>query len=224
MQLAAEDIETFRLLYVHLFLNDPIEKHSLHIRLMNFPTHLHWESKDGPYGRILCGGCKGFLIINPVDLWEAPGHKSSLVFLNTPISRLFYLIDPSWTFHWFTNRPWNNLPSTISDNGFILLHHYIYPCGLLYCFLKIRWLCRNTFAHEIHVSSESVRRLSLPTLWSRNSYILCRIKLQPLSFYGMPSASYDVWLYVSGLLHSMKLLCNIPFSGISTISPMRMLY
>ena len=41
MRLAAEDLKSFRLLNVHLFLNDPIKECSLHIHLMNVPTHLH---------------------------------------------------------------------------------------------------------------------------------------------------------------------------------------
>ena len=41
MRLAAEDLKSFRLLNVHLFLNDPIKEHNLHIHLMNVPTHLH---------------------------------------------------------------------------------------------------------------------------------------------------------------------------------------
>ena len=40
MWLATEDLKSFRLLNVHLFLNDPIKKHSLHIHLMNGPIHL----------------------------------------------------------------------------------------------------------------------------------------------------------------------------------------
>ena len=40
MRLTAEDLETFRLLYVHLLLNDSIEERSLHIHLMDVPSHL----------------------------------------------------------------------------------------------------------------------------------------------------------------------------------------
>ena len=41
MQLTIEDLKSFRLLNVHFFLNDPIKEVSLHIHLMNVPTHLH---------------------------------------------------------------------------------------------------------------------------------------------------------------------------------------
>ena len=40
MRLMIEGIKTFRLLYVHLFLNLAIEECSLHIHLMDLPTHL----------------------------------------------------------------------------------------------------------------------------------------------------------------------------------------
>ena len=104
------------------------------------------------------------------------------------------------------HQPWNNLPSIVSDNGVILLHHGIYPCGLLHCFFKRRWLYHDTLAHKSHVSSKSVRWLSLSTLWCRNSYILCRIHLQSLSFYGTLPTLSDVWFCMIGLLHSMNLL------------------
>ena len=40
MRLTAKDLKTFRLLYVHLLLNESVEEHSLHIHLMNVPPHL----------------------------------------------------------------------------------------------------------------------------------------------------------------------------------------
>ena len=116
-------------------------------------------------------------------MWEVPGKKSCLILLDAPINSLLYLVDPSWSYNLFSHRPWNNLPSIVSDNWVILLHHGIYPCGIL-GFFKRRWLCHNKLAHKSHVSSISVRWLSLFALWCRNSYILCRIHLQYLSFCG----------------------------------------
>ena len=161
MWLTVEYLETFWLLYVHLFLHKSIEKHSFQIHLMNAPPHLHWECKDGSNGRVPCNWCKILIIVDPLNLWESLGHTSVILLLHTPINNFLYLVDPSRYNHWFVDRSWDNLPCTVLDNGVIILYHCINPNWLLHYLLKGRWLCHNTLAHKRHVSSKLVCRMSL---------------------------------------------------------------
>ena len=205
MWLTAEYLKAFGLLKVHLLLNDSIEECSLHIHLVNVPSHLRWERKNHPYGIIPCDRCKGLLIINPLYLWKALGNKSCLVLLHTPVSCLLNFVDPSRTHHWFPFWSRKNLPCTISDNRIILFHHGVYPCRILHIFLERGWLNHNTLAHKNHVSRVPIRWLSLPVLgcrWSNN--FLC-ILSQSLNFCQALSPS-DGWRCMSGLFHSMKLV------------------
>ena len=125
MQLTIEGFETLWLLNVHLFLNLPIEEWSLRIHLVDLPLHLSWQCQHQSNRWVPCYGRKGLIAVDPLDLWETTSNKPCLLFLNTTINCLLYLVKSSRTHHWFSLRPWDNIPHIVTNDRVILLYHGI---------------------------------------------------------------------------------------------------
>jgi len=94
MRLTVKGLKTFRLLYVHLFLNHSIKEHCLYIHLMYLSTHVCWYCQYRSDRWVPFYKSKGILIVIPLYLWKAAGNKSCLILLHTTIWSFIYLVNP----------------------------------------------------------------------------------------------------------------------------------
>ena len=127
---------------------------------MNAPTHLYNYGHDHVNRSISSYWGECLIVVNSLNLWEAPRHKVCLVFLYATICSKLDLVDPPRSHNWLPLRSRHDLPHIIPHDGIVLLHHGLSLDLLVSSLLKWWRLGICNAGNWIYVATKPLRCLS----------------------------------------------------------------
>ena len=113
-----------------------------------------YKIKHAANGSVPCYWHKFIFIINSLFLRESSRYKPFLVFLNTSINCMLYIVYPLGRYHTLSFGFGNYIPNIILHYWLVFFRHCFYPFFLLYSFFITGRFLIYKITYQIYITGK----------------------------------------------------------------------